>query len=72
MEYLLQKLHIPPILATLGMGELFTGIGIVLTNGSAISDFPTTYAFAVNNRILGIPVQFLILPPPPWYCHLCS
>ena len=57
---LVAKLHIPPILATLGMGELFTGIGIVLTNGSAISDFPTTYAFAVNNRVLGIPVQFLI------------
>lgn len=57
---LVSKIHIPPILATLGMGELFTGIAIVMTNGSAISDFPKTYAYAVNNRIAGIPVQFII------------
>lgn len=57
---LVAKVHIPPILATLGMGELFTGIAIVMTNGSAISDFPKTYAYAVNNRVAGIPVQFII------------
>ena len=57
---LVAKCKIPPILATLGMSELLTGIGIVLTNGSAISDFPKTYAFIVNNRVAGIPVQFLI------------
>lgn len=58
--FLISKVKIPPILATLGTGQLFTGIGLVLTNGSAISGFPSTYAFAVNNRIAGIPVQFLI------------
>ena len=57
---LIAKLKIPPILATLGTGELFSGIGIVLTGGSAISDFPTTHAYLINNRIAGIPVQFLI------------
>ena len=57
---LIAKLKIPPILATLGTGELFSGIGIVLTGGSAISDFPATYAYLINNRIAGIPVQFLI------------
>ncbi len=57
---LVAKCKIPPILATLGTSELLTGIGIVLTNGSAISDFPKTYAFIVNNRVAGIPVQFLI------------
>lgn len=57
---LVSKLKIPPILATLGTGELFTGIGIVLTNGSAISDFPKKYAFVINNRIAGIPVQFIV------------
>lgn len=57
---LVAKCKIPPILATLGTSELLTGIGIVLTNGSAISDFPKTYAFIVNNRVAGIPVQFII------------
>lgn len=57
---LISKVKIPPILATLGTGQLFTGIGLVLTNGSAISGFPPTYAYAINNRVAGIPVQFLI------------
>jgi len=58
--FLVSKLRIPPILATLGSGVLFTGIGIVMTNGSAFSDFPATYAYAINNRVLGIPVQFIV------------
>lgn len=57
---LIAKFKIAPMLATLGTGELFKGLGIVLTNGSALSDFPATYAEAINNRIAGIPVQFII------------
>ena len=57
---LVSKMGIPPILATLGTGNLFSGIAIVLTNGSAISDFPQTYALTINNRVMGIPVQFII------------
>lgn len=57
---LISKVKIPPILATLGTGQLFTGIGLVMTNGSAISGFPSTYAYAINNRVFGIPVQFII------------
>lgn len=57
---LVSKFRIPPILATLGMGELLTGVGIVLTNGSAISNFPKTFAYAINNKVAGIPVQFII------------
>lgn len=57
---LVSKMNIPPILATLGTGQLFTGIGIVMTNGSAISGFPKTYAYAINNRLVGVPVQFII------------
>ena len=57
---LVSKVKIPPILATLGTGQLFTGIGLVLTNGSAISGFPSNYAYAINNRVCGIPVQFII------------
>ncbi len=57
---LISKVHIPPMLATLGTGQLFTGIGLVMTNGSAISGFPSEFAYAVNNRAGGIPVQFII------------
>lgn len=57
---LVARLKIPPILATLGMGEFFTGVGIVLTNGAAISDFPKTFAFNVNSRFAQIPVQFIV------------
>lgn len=57
---LISKVHIPPMLATLGTGQLFTGIGIVLTNGSAVSGFPSEFAYAINNKVAGIPVQFII------------
>lgn len=58
---LISKLHIPPILATLGSGELFTGICMALTNGNAVSKFSRTYAKTINNRIFDlIPVQLII------------
>lgn len=57
---LISKIHIPPILATLGTGQLFTGIGLVMTNGNAISGFPSEFSYAIDNRVAGIPVQFLI------------
>ncbi len=57
---LVSKLKIPPILATMGSGALFTGISLVLTNGNAVSKFSRTYAQTINNKIGGIPVQLLI------------
>lgn len=58
---LVSKVHIPPILATLGTSELFTGIAIVLTNGNAVSKLPVQYALTINNKIFGlVPVQLLI------------
>ena len=57
---LITKAHIPPMLATLGTSQLFTGIGLVMTNGSAISNIPNTYAYSINNKVAGIPVQFII------------
>jgi simple sugar transport system permease protein len=57
---LVSKFHIPAILATMGSGELFTGICLVLTNGNAVSKFSRTYAQAINNRLFGlIPVQLI-------------
>ncbi|NLZ76983.1 MAG: ABC transporter permease [Spirochaetales bacterium] len=58
---LVSKFHIPPILATMGSGELFTGICMAMTNGNAISKFSRAYSRAINNRLFDmIPVQLII------------
>jgi len=59
---LITRFNIPAILATLGAGELFTGISMAMTNGAAVSRFSSDYALTVNNRILGgmVPVQTII------------
>ena len=58
--FLISKIGVPPILATLGTGVLFTGISIVITDGQAVIGFPDTLALTVNNTFFGIPVQFII------------
>lgn len=58
---LVSKFHIPPILATMGSGELFTGICMAMTNGNAISKFSRSYSNVINNKIFNlIPVQLVI------------
>lgn len=58
---LVSKVRIPPILATLGSSELFTGIAIVITNGKSISGLPLAYSGTINQVVLGlVPVQLLI------------
>lgn len=57
---LVSKIRIPPILATLGMSELFTGLAIVVTNGKAVSKLPRIYASSINSKIFGlIPTQLV-------------
>lgn len=57
---LIAKFKIPAILATLGTNALFSGIGIVMTNGKAISKIPKKFAYTINNRVFGIPVQLIV------------
>ena len=58
--FLVSKVRIPPILATLGTSELFTGIGIVITDGMAVSKLPRMYSSAINSKIFGlIPTQLV-------------
>jgi len=58
---LVSKVRIPPILATLGMSELLTGVSIVITNGAAVSGLPVEYAMTVNSKIGAlVPVQLVI------------
>lgn len=51
---------IPPILATLGTGLVFTGIGVVLTGGSALIGLPASFAGLGNATLAGLPVPLLI------------
>lgn len=53
-------LGLPPILATLGSGLIFTGIGVALTGGSAVMGLPTEMAWIGNGRLWGIPVPLLL------------
>jgi len=51
---------IPPILATLGTGLMFTGLAIVLTGGRAVLGFPDAFA-AIGNGLVGpVPVPVLV------------
>jgi simple sugar transport system permease protein len=61
---------LPPILATLGSGLIFTGIAIALTGGSAVMGFPPAMAFIGNATVVGIPVPlilFALLAAALWF-----
>jgi simple sugar transport system permease protein len=51
---------LPPILATLGSGLVFTGFAIAMTGGSAVMGFPETVAWLGNEQVLGIPVPLIV------------
>ncbi len=57
---LVTKLQIAPMLATLGTMNLFTGLGIVLSKGTAITGFPEIFQEIGNGSILGIPVPLVL------------
>ena len=51
---------IPAILATLGTMEIFTGISVYLTDGSAVFGLPEPFQFIGNGSIGPIPMPLLI------------
>lgn len=51
---LISKIKIPPILATLGVNQLLTGVSMVVTNGKAVSSLPMIYSETINNKILKV------------------
>jgi len=58
--FLISKVKIPPILATLGTFELFTGIAIVFTEGRAVAGLPLEYSQVMAGRLFGvIPMQLV-------------
>ncbi|PID56422.1 ABC transporter permease [candidate division KSB3 bacterium] len=58
--FLIAWAEIPPILATLGTMQLFTGVSIVITKGYAVTTYPEQFLY-LGNGLLGIfPLPFLI------------
>ncbi|WBU56323.1 ABC transporter permease [Paracoccus sediminicola] len=57
---LISRLRITPILATLGTGQVFTGIAVVLTGGPAIVGFPAAWNAIGNAKLGPVPVPFVI------------
>lgn len=61
---------LPPILATLGSGLVFTGFAIAMTGGSAVMGFPDAVAWIGNERLLGIPVPLIVFALLGFGLHL--
>lgn len=57
---LISRLRITPILATLGTGQVFTGLALVLTGGPAIVGFPAAWNAIGNSKLGPVPVPFVI------------
>lgn len=57
---LIAKARVTPILATLGSGQVFTGLALVLTGGPAIVGFPAAWNAIGNGHIGLVPVPFVI------------
>lgn len=56
--FLVSRIGITPILATLGTGSLYTGLSFVITGGPAITT--TQLAFIGNSTILGLPIPVIV------------
>ena len=55
------RLNVPPMLATLGTQQLFTGISLIITKGSSVGRLPSMYSEAGRTLVFGvIPLAFFI------------
>ncbi|MBS4074138.1 ABC transporter permease [Ameyamaea chiangmaiensis] len=57
---LITRARVTPILATIGSGQIFTGIALVLTGGPAIVGFPGAWSAIGNGRVLGVAAPLVI------------
>ena len=58
--FLISRLDMSPILATLGTSILLGGVSIVLTQGYVISGFSPVMLSVGSGRVLGVPVPLII------------
>jgi simple sugar transport system permease protein len=58
--FLVSRVGIPAILATLGTMKLFEGIAMVITRGSPITNFPSHFVYLGSGSLFHVPVPLLI------------
>lgn len=58
---IITKLRVAPMLLTLSMSMVITGISYVLSKGNAISGFPQHYWSIGQEKLIGIPIQAWIM-----------
>lgn len=59
--FLVSKLHIPAMLATLGTMQLYMGIAIIVTGGGIVSGLPASFTQIGTTLLFGIfPMSFVI------------
>ena len=67
---LISGLKIPAMLATLGSLQLFSGIGMIITKGKAITGVPETYVTMGTGKLFGfLPVPLVIYIGAVFVCH---
>ena len=58
--FLIARVGIPPILATLGTWQVFAGTAIVITKGYAVTGFPEAFLFLGNGSLWIFPLPFIV------------
>lgn len=58
--FLIAKVGIPAMLATLGSMEIFSGLGIAITRGAAVFGTPEQFTFIGAGKLLGIPGPLVV------------
>jgi ribose transport system permease protein len=59
--FLVSKVKINPIIATLASGWIFSGLILVTTKGWPISGFPKDFAFVGQGYFLGVPLPVIMM-----------
>lgn len=58
--FLIGYMQIPPMLVTLCGFQLYTGLGLLITKGPALTGLPSSFNSIANGTILSIPVALII------------
>jgi simple sugar transport system permease protein len=58
--FLIGRVGVPPLLATLATMTFFTGISTVLTGGKTVTGFPDPLSVIGSESLLGIPIPFIV------------
>lgn len=67
---LVSRLGLPPILATLGSGLVYTGLAVAMTGGSAVMGFPDIVNVIGNARIFYVPVPLILFAVLAFGLHI--